>query len=93
MVAAGKDISGSGTNFKSKKQSYCFQAVLASVNIVSQEEIINVPKKANLLHKKQGQVKWQNMTTIYSNNDKAFSGNPTEATNKKGKEKRYTRNQ
>jgi hypothetical protein len=49
----GKDISGIGTNFKSKKQSYCFQAVLASVNIVSQEEIINVPNKANLLHKKR----------------------------------------
>jgi hypothetical protein len=49
----GKDISATSTNFKSKKQSYCFQAVLASVNIVSQEEIINVPKKANLLHNKR----------------------------------------
>jgi hypothetical protein len=34
------------THFKGKKQSYCFQAMLTSVNIVTQEEIINITKKS-----------------------------------------------
>lgn len=50
MVAAtNKGILGISTHFKSKKQSYCLQAVLTSINIVSQEEIINIPKQANVL--------------------------------------------
>ena len=49
------------------RSKVCLQAVLASVNIVSQEEIINIPKKVSVLHNRKGKFRVHGRTWPQNN--------------------------